>query len=79
MWVLSSLAFYFAYIFVCIMSFSFNFLFHDLIVNFVIPLYVRYVFSVYLVFYKFLCLSSFLTFLLTCSAELRLFRILNND
>ena len=33
----------------------------------------------YLVFYKFWCLSSFLTFLLTCSAELRLFRILAND
>ena len=58
------------------MSFSFNFfMLHDLIVNFVIPSYVRYVFSVYLVFYKFWCLSSFLTFLLTCSAELRLFRI----
>ena len=54
-------------------------MFHDLIVNFVIPLYVQYVFSVYLVFYKLWCLSSFLTFLLTCSAELRLFRILAND
>ena len=40
MWILSSLAFYFAYIFVRLMSFSFNILFHDLIVNFVIPLYV---------------------------------------
>ena len=41
MWILSSLAFYFAYIFIRVMSFSFNFfMFHDLIVNFVIPLYV---------------------------------------
>ena len=39
MWILSSLAFYFVYIFIRVMSFSFNFLFHDLIVNFVIPLY----------------------------------------
>ena len=38
--ILSSLAFYFAYIFIRVMSFSFNFLFHDLSVNFVIPLYV---------------------------------------
>ena len=38
--ILSSLAFYFAYIFIRVVSFSFNFLFHDLIVNFVIPLYV---------------------------------------
>ena len=77
MWILSSLAFYFAYIFIRVMSFSFNFfMLHDLIVNFVIP---PYVCSVYLVFYKFWCLSSLLTFLLTCSAELRLFRILAND
>ena len=34
MWILSSLAFYFTYIFVRVMSFSFNILFHDLIVNF---------------------------------------------
>ena len=40
MWILLSLAFYFAYIFVRVMSSSFNILFHDLIVNFVIPLYV---------------------------------------
>ena len=38
--ILSSLTFYFAYIFIHVMSFSFNFLFHDLSVNFVIPLYV---------------------------------------
>ena len=45
MWILSSSAFYFAYIFVRLMSFSFNiFVFHDLIVNFVIPIYV-YIFS----------------------------------
>ena len=41
MWILSSLVIYFAYIFVRVMSFSFNFfMFHDLIVNLVIPLYV---------------------------------------
>ena len=78
--ILSSLAFYFAYIFIRVMSFSFNFfMFYDLSVNFVIPLYRMYVFSVYFVFYKFWCLSFFLTFLLTCSAELRLFRISTND
>ena len=39
--ILSSLAFYFAYIFIRVMSFSFNFFFfHDLSVNFVLPLYV---------------------------------------
>ena len=47
MWILSSLAFYFAYIFIHVMSFSFNFLFHDLIVkgNTIICMYLVYIWS----------------------------------
>ena len=59
-----------AYIFVCLMSFSFTiiYIFHDLIVNFLIPLYVNIYLVYSLSFINFGGLGSFLTYLLTCGA-----------
>ena len=66
MWILLSLDFYLAYIFICLMSFSFTIIYF--IVNFLIPLYVNIYLVYSLSFINFGGLGSFLTYLLTCGA-----------
>ena len=54
--------------FICLMSFSFTIIFYDLIVNFLIPLYVNMYLVYSLSFINFGGLGSFLAYLLTCVA-----------